>query len=68
MAKSTHVERLSDSLISVPGRNRAFPSQVGEERFHFKLNVGRQKPQSLPMEHAGSLFPSLPTMVSRMAL
>jgi hypothetical protein len=42
MAKSTRVERLSDSLISVPRGNQAFPSQVGQKRFHFKLNVGRQ--------------------------
>jgi hypothetical protein len=38
------------------GWKRPFSSQVGEERFDLKLNVARQAPQSLPVEHPGSLF------------
>jgi hypothetical protein len=55
-ARSTSVERLGDSLIGGSQRKRPFPSQVRDERFHFKLNVGRQSPQPLPIEHAGTLF------------
>ena len=55
-ARSTSVERLGDSLIGGSQRKRPFPSQVRDERFRFKLNVGRQSPQPLPIEHAGTLF------------
>jgi hypothetical protein len=48
-ARSTVAE--PGSFISVPERRRRFPSQLGDERLHFKLNVGRQSPQSFPMEH-----------------
>jgi hypothetical protein len=50
-ARSTGVERIR-------GR-RPFSSQVGEQGFHFKLNIWRQSPQSLPTQHAESLFASL---------
>jgi hypothetical protein len=50
-AQSTGVER--------PRRKRPFSSQVGEEGFHFKLNIWRQSPQSLPIKHAEFLFASL---------
>jgi hypothetical protein len=47
--------RLSDRLVSVSQTKRPFSSQVGNQRFHFKLDVGRQSPQSSPMEHFESL-------------
>jgi hypothetical protein len=53
-AQSTGVERLR--------RKRPFSSQVGEEGFHFKLNIWRQSPQSLPTQHAE--FPCLATFVA----
>jgi hypothetical protein len=44
---------------------RVLSSQVGDERLHFKPNVGRQSPQSSPVKHAGSLFELLPSIGMR---
>jgi hypothetical protein len=49
------VERVRKNLVAGPERKQPLSSQVGEEHFNFELNVERQSPQSLPMEHGGFL-------------
>jgi hypothetical protein len=38
-------------LFTWSERNRRFSSEVRDQRFHLKLNFGRQSPRTLPMEH-----------------
>jgi hypothetical protein len=48
--------RVKKSLIGGWERKPPLSSQVGDERFHFELNVWRQSPQSSPIEHVGPLL------------
>jgi hypothetical protein len=50
------IERVRKSLIGGREWKPALSSQVGDERFHFKLNLWRQSPQSSPIEHLGPLL------------